>query len=253
MLCKRTALYLNAKNKDPGHNSLSSQCRGVAPVLRFTVGRDTPTDTPKTGVEGKPGSTGLVRCSGTMVWAVQYLGGFLERCRAWKGRLLPEQEERAGPSAWRCSAVPHLGYLTNWHSAHWVSDSACQIHAVPHCSSRRSQCPRWMPTWAHREGKEAQQLLINCRGFFQLAKSIINPPIFPPPTRFFGWERTTLADTGVSSAEENIHYINSKVRKRSTTLPLDMHTGVHHWLCWRLLHLAEYCKAYDAERKPSST
>lgn len=115
MLCKKT-LYLDAKNKDPGHNSLSSQCRGVAPaplLLRFTVGRDTLTDTSKTGVERKPGSTGSVRCSGTMGWAVEYLGGFLERRRAWRGRLLPEQEERAGPSAWRCSAVPHLGYLTN--------------------------------------------------------------------------------------------------------------------------------------------
>lgn len=81
MLCKRTALYLHAENKDPGHNSLSSQCREVAPapLLWFTVGRDTPTDTSKTGVEGKPGSTGSVRCSGTMGWAAEYLGGFVER------------------------------------------------------------------------------------------------------------------------------------------------------------------------------
>lgn len=166
MLCKRTALYLHAENKDPGHNSLSSQCREVAPapLLWFTVGRDTPTDTSKTGVEGKPGSTGSVRCSGTMGWAAEYLGGFVERCRAWRGRLLPDKEERAGASASRCSAVPHLGYLTNWHSAHWVSDSACQIHAVPHCSSRgHSVLAGCQP--GHTEGKEAQQLLLTSEAF----------------------------------------------------------------------------------------
>lgn len=42
------------------------------------------------------------------------------------------------------------------------------------------------------EGKEAQQLLLTSEAFFQLAKSLINPPIFPPAALFFGEDRKSV-------------------------------------------------------------
>lgn len=48
-----------------------------------------------------------------------------------------------------------------------------------------SRWPRRMPAWAHR-GKRSTAAVVNFTGFFQLAKSIIYPSIFPPPAFFFG-------------------------------------------------------------------
>lgn len=162
MLCKRTALYLDAKSKDPGHNSLSSpQCSEVAAaslLLWFTVGRDTSTDTSKTGRETWQGRISQVLWNNGMgCWVPRWVSGAMPS--------LESRRKGAGPSAWRCSAVPHLGYLTNWHSAHWVSDSACQIHAVPHCSSRGRSVLLHGCQPGHTEGKEAQQLLLTSEAF----------------------------------------------------------------------------------------
>lgn len=189
MLCKRTALYLDAKNKDPGHNSLSSQCRGVAPLLlRFTVGRDTLTDTSKTGVEGKPGSTGSVRCSGT-----PGRGCSIPR---WVSGEVPSLERktpaRAGGKGWTLS----MALLSSASLGVFDKLTLCTLSVGLSLSNTRSatlQLPAVTVSsldanLGTQRGKRSTAAVVNCRGFFQLAKSIINPSHISPSYMLF-WVR----------------------------------------------------------------
>lgn len=102
-----------------------------------------------------------------MGWVGQYLAGYLDPVPLVCRRVAQQ--------------MPHLGYLTNWHSAHWVSNSACQIHAVLHCSfrwvSQRSSLGAILGKW---RGKRRAETAVNIRGFFQLAKKHRYPSCISP-------------------------------------------------------------------------
>lgn len=141
MLWKRTALSLAAKNKGPGPNSLPLQCPETVPaplLYRFAI-RTTVIGTSKIGVEGRSDSPGS-ESSVQQRWDVLFntLLAFWRGAEYGQEGPCPSGRKEPVPSV--CPRVaqqmPHLGYLTNWHSAHWVSNSACQIHAVLHCSSQ---------------------------------------------------------------------------------------------------------------------
>lgn len=129
---------------------------------------------------------------------VQYLAGFLERSRIRTGRPLPKWEEGTGPLGVppRCSANASLGVFDKL--------TLCTLSVELSLSNTRSAALQLSvgvadvfagvpSSWANEKRKRRAETAVNFRGFIQLAKHIVIPPLFPSPRLFFGRERTTQA------------------------------------------------------------
>lgn len=153
MLCKRTAFDLHAENKDPGHNSLSSQCREVAPALTSVLiycweGY------PDRHFQNRGGRETWQHRNRQVFWSTG-MGCWVPR---WVSGEVPSLERktpaRAGGEGWT------LGVALLSSASLGVFDklTLCTLSVGLSLSNTRSatlqlpgsRCPRWRPAWAHK-------------------------------------------------------------------------------------------------------